>query len=170
MSLGFKVLALVAILLLIWFARVAWDYFDRDSPANLAMQVQLKMFGSAMYEYHAHTGRWPTKLDDLSQTSLPGRSHVWRQTADAIVVLWPQNLKPAPKDNPDVLLAYWKGGLFNSFGRVWVCWGDLRVQRLNTKEVFTRVGRRGANPISSELHNQISYRLAALGFRPLWHG
>ncbi len=135
-SFGFKALAILAIFLLIWLGGVAWDYFDPNSPANFAMQVQLKMFGSAMYEYHSHTGRWPTKVEDLSQTSLPAQSRVWRQTADAIVLLWPQNLKPASKDNSDVLLAYWKGGLFNRLERVWVCWGDLRVERLNSKALY----------------------------------
>jgi hypothetical protein len=117
-------------LLLLWLARFAWDYFDPNSPANLAMQVQLKMFGTAMYEYHSRTGRWPTKLDDLAQTSIPARSPVWRQTANTIVFLWPQNLKPDPKRNSDVLLAYWSSGLFNRLGSVWVCWGDLRTARL----------------------------------------
>ncbi len=62
-------------LVLLWFGRFARDYFDPNSPANLSMQVQLKMFGTAFYEYHSHTGLWPTKIDDLAQTSLP-RAHV----------------------------------------------------------------------------------------------
>lgn len=45
--------ALIAALAFFWVGRVTWDYFDPNSPANLAMQVQLKMFGSAMYEYHS---------------------------------------------------------------------------------------------------------------------
>jgi hypothetical protein len=94
------------------------------------MQFQLRMFGDAIYEYHAHTGAWPTKLDDFAQTSLPARSRIWRQTATTIVFLWPQNLKPEPKDNANVLLAYWNGGWFNRLGRVWVCWGDLRTEHL----------------------------------------
>jgi len=63
------------------------------------------------------TGRWPTKVEDLSHTSLPAHSYVWRQTANSIVFLWPQNLDPEAQNNRDVALAYWKGGLFNSFGR-----------------------------------------------------
>lgn len=94
---------------LLWLTRLVWDYYDPNSPANASMQVQLKMFGAAMYEYHSHAGRWPTNIDDLAQTSLPTQSHVWRQTADAIVFLWPQELKPEPKDNANVLLAYSRG-------------------------------------------------------------
>ena len=114
----------------LWLARATWDYFDPHSPANLAMQVQLKMFGAAMYEYHSQTGRWPTKVDDLAQTSLPAKSHVWRQTANTIVFIWPQEFKPEPKDNGNALLAYWNGGLYNRFGWVWACWGNLRTERV----------------------------------------
>jgi hypothetical protein len=59
-----KLFVVVGALVLLWFARLVWDYFDPNSIANQAMQVQLRLFGSAMYEYHAATGRWPTKLDD----------------------------------------------------------------------------------------------------------
>lgn len=102
------------------------------------MQVQLKLFGAAIYEYHSQTGRWPSSVDDLAHTSLPERSHVWRQTAKAIVFLWPQDLKPNPKDNSKVLLAYWKVGLYNKLGSVWACWGDLRTERLSVSALPAR--------------------------------
>jgi len=130
-----KIAAVMGALVLLWFARVAWDYFDPNSPANLAMQVQLHMFGSAIYEYHAQTGRWPTTVNDLGQTSLPARSRVWRQTANTIVFLWPQDLKTDPKDNANVLLAHWNGGWYNRLGRVWVCWGDLRTEHMKESEL-----------------------------------
>lgn len=85
-----KALLVLGGLLLLWFARIAWDYFDLNSPASASMQVQFKIFGAAVYEYHSDTGRWPTNIDDLAQTSLPAQSHVWRQTANAIVFLWPR--------------------------------------------------------------------------------
>ncbi|PYV69011.1 MAG: hypothetical protein DMG97_22250 [Acidobacteria bacterium] len=131
-------LAVVGVLVLLWLSRVAWDYFDPNSPANQAMQIQLKIFGSAMYEYHAQTGRWPTTLNDLGQTSLPARSYVWRQTAITMVFLWPQDLKPDAKDNDNVLLTYWKGGLYSKFGSVWVCWGDLRTERIRESQIHLR--------------------------------
>lgn len=37
-------------------------YYDTNITANTATQVQLKMFGTAMYEYHSHTGRCRRKL------------------------------------------------------------------------------------------------------------
>ena len=125
----------ILFLFLLGAARFAYDYFDPNSPANLAMGLQLKLFGTAMYEYHSHTGRWPTSVDDLAQTSLPVQSRMWRRTANKIVFLWPQNLKIEAKDNAQVLLAYWGGGLFNKFGHVWVCWGDLRTERITQSEL-----------------------------------
>lgn len=135
MSRSWKVSLLTGALAVLWLARLSWDYYDPNSPANIAMQVQLKMFGTAMYEYHSHTGRWPTKLGDLAQTSLPVRSHVWRRTANTIVFLWPQNLNAETTDNASILLAYWNGGLFNRYGRVRVCWGDLRTERIERIEI-----------------------------------
>ena len=126
-SFGLKLLAAVAVLLLVWFGHFTWDYFDYSSVPHQAMQVQLKLFGAAMYEYHSSTGRWPASLDDLERTSLPQRSYVWRQTASTFVFLWPKQLQPDPRDNARVLLVYDDSDLFNKLGRVRVCWGDLRT-------------------------------------------
>lgn len=134
-----KVLTALAALVLLWFARLAWDYFDPTSIAHQSMQIQLKLFGAAIYEYHASTGRWPSALDDLAHTSLPLKSRVWRQSAAPMVFLWPQNLKPDPKDNAGTLIAYHAGGLFNKLGRVWVCWGDLRTEHLPEKDLQARL-------------------------------
>ena len=134
-----KLLALVLVLVALWFTRVAWDYFDLNSPANLAVRAQLTLFGTAMYEYHASTGHWPSAVDDFAQTMLPARSGVWRQTSTAMVFLWPQKLNPEPKDNAKVLLAYWNAGLYNRVGKVWVCWGDLRTQRMDKSELRKRI-------------------------------
>lgn len=134
-----KLFAAVAVLVLLWFARVVWDYFDPGSVANQAMQYQLKLFGSAMYEYRSASGRWPASLDDLAQTSLSQRSYLWRQTASTIMFLWPKDLKPDPKDNARVLLAYDNAGLFNKLGRVWVCWGDLRTEHMRERDLRARL-------------------------------
>jgi len=134
-----KIFIVVGAFLLLWFARFVWDYFDPTSDANQAMQIQLKVFGSAMYEYHAATKRWPTKLDDLAQTSLPKRSYIWQQTATTMVFLW-LDLNPDPKYNADVLLTYDRGWLSDKLGRVWVCWGDLRTERLRPSTCLTPHG------------------------------
>jgi hypothetical protein len=140
-SLRHKLLAAVGVLLLIWIARFAWDYFDYNSVPHQAMQIQLKLFGAAMYEYHSATSRWPASLDDLEQTSLPQRSYVWRQTASTFVFLWPKDLNSDPKDNAGVLLAYVSGGLFNSLGRVWACWGDLRTEHMREQDLRAYLAR-----------------------------
>src|SRR5689334_3835130 len=127
--------AAVAAAVLLWCAGVAGDYFDSGSPAHQAMQYQLKLFGSAMYEYHAASGRWPARLEDLAQTSLALQSRVWRESARTMVFLWPQNLQTDPKSNAGVLLAYYPVGLFNRLGRVWVCWGDLRTEHMREQDL-----------------------------------
>jgi hypothetical protein len=51
-----KALAIIGaagFLFVLCVSRFAIDYADPDSPANAAMQYQLRMFGAAMYEYHA---------------------------------------------------------------------------------------------------------------------
>ncbi len=146
MGTKWKVLMAVGVLGLLWVGRVAWDYFDSDSIAHQAMQVQLKLFGSAIYEYHAATGRWPVGLDDLAQTSLPQKSYVWRQTASTLVLLWPQQLKADPNENGGLLLAYWRGGLFNEMGRVWVCWGDLRTEHMPETELRAKLKQQARLP------------------------
>ncbi len=105
------------------------------------MQLQLKLFGAAMYEHHSLTGRWPNRLEDLARTSLPRKSRLWRQTASTLVLLWPQDLKPDPRDNSGVVLAYDRGGLFNNLGRVWVCWGNLRTERMRESDLRARLAR-----------------------------
>jgi hypothetical protein len=141
MSSRSKIVGGLGVVVLVWILAQAWDYFDYSSVAHQAMQVQLKLFGSAMYEYHAATGRWPTGLDDLAETSLPKTIYVWRQTATTLTFLWPKDLKPDPKDNADVLLAYTDVGLFNKLGRVWVCWGDLRTEHLPERDLRARLAK-----------------------------
>ena len=136
-----KILITAAVLMVPWVARAIWHYFDESSIAHQAMQLQLKLFGAAMYEYHSSTGRWPTSLDDLAHTSLPQRSYVWKQTGSTLTFLWPQNLKPDPKENANVLLAYDHAGMFNELGRVWVCWGDLRTEHMLERDLHVRLGR-----------------------------
>src|SRR5436305_13181872 len=102
MSAGSKLLCSVALLVLVWVLRAGWDYLDKGSVAHQAMQIQLKLFGAAIYDYHSSTGRWPTSVDDLAQTSLPRRSYVWRQTARTLTLLWPKDLNADPKKNANI--------------------------------------------------------------------
>src|SRR5262245_34390686 len=69
--------------------------------AHEAVRLHLNLIGSSIYEYHAATGTWPTQIDDLERTPLPGRSPYWRSwfVNDAMVVVRHKSLKPNPKDN-----------------------------------------------------------------------
>lgn len=58
-----------------------------------------------------------------------------------MVFLWPQNLKPDPRDNANVLLVYTNKGLFNHLGRMWVCWGNLRTEHMRQADLRTQLGR-----------------------------
>ena len=137
-----KIAAAIAIILFIWSGKIVWDFFDTTSVPHQTIQLQLKLFGEAMYEFHSTTGRWPAKLDDLQRTSLPARSYVWRQTAETFTLLWPQDLKPDPKDNANVLLAYESGSLMSRLGRIWVCWGDLRSELLRKPDLQAKLPER----------------------------
>jgi hypothetical protein len=124
-----RLLAAVGLLFLAGLGSWIWDYFDPSSIAHQSIRLQLRLLGESIYEYRKQTGRWPAKLDDLGQTSLPAKSPYWRAVnSESTVVLWPKDMPEDPQQNGKVLLAYYTGGRFSKFGRVWVCWGDLRTE------------------------------------------
>lgn len=53
----------------------------------------------------------------------------------SIVVVWNDKLKPNPRDNSGVILAYHNKGLRAWLGRQWVCWGDLRTEYISSKRL-----------------------------------
>jgi hypothetical protein len=101
---------------------------------NQAIQLHLKLIGSAIYEYHTKTGNWPTGPDDLTITSLPPVD-VPDIKAGIEVVIWHQDLKADPKENANRILVYHDAGLVSKTGRVWVCWGDLRAEYIRREEL-----------------------------------
>jgi hypothetical protein len=109
---------------------MAYNYNGVREMSDLSQQIYLRLYGESIYEYHALTGKWPSKPDDLASTSLPLKNpHWWKAQLDseADVIVWPKDLKPDPKDNGHVLLCYHNKGLDAERGRMWVCWGDLRT-------------------------------------------
>lgn len=102
-----------------------------------SIQLHLRLYGSAIYESQARTGAWPARAEDLAHTSLPGVSPYWLPMLEdgVVVILWPRDLKPEPKDNTRVILAYHTKGLLSHLSRVWVCWGDLRTEYLKVEDV-----------------------------------
>jgi len=104
--------------------------------SNQTIRFRLKALGASIYEYRALTGHWPAKADDLSMTSMALKLRYWQDELQngSVVVLWPRNLKPHPRDNGGRILAYFQGGLISTFGN-WVCWGDLRTEYLPTDKL-----------------------------------
>ena len=113
------------------------QYFDHSDVVHQAIQIWLRLYGAAIYEYHSKTGKFPSQIDDLAKTSMPQQFRYWKQTLDAecIVIVWHKNLKADPKDNAGVILAYHNKGLYARLGRVWVCWGDLRTEYIKIEDL-----------------------------------
>jgi hypothetical protein len=105
--------------------------------ANQALQYQLQVIGRSIYEYHAKTGQWPDKVDDLEATSIGMGLRYWKPIIHngSIVIVWHDTLHPDPKDNAGVILAYHNKGLLAWMGRQWVCWGDLRTEYLSSRRL-----------------------------------
>jgi hypothetical protein len=98
----------------------------------------MRLIGEGIYEYHTKTGKWPSKLDDLSVTSLPMKYPQWwanQLVLDANAIVCPKNLEPNPNDNGHAILCYHNKGLEAERGRMWVCWGDLRTGPITHAEL-----------------------------------
>lgn len=131
------------VLLAIVFAVVRNNGGGVSDVAHDAVRLHLTLTASSIYEYQALQGRWPTKCDDLTRTSLPAASPYWRYELDEglIVIVWHQDLKPKPADNADRILAYYAKGTISEGGRQWVCWGDLRTDYVETDVLHAYLAR-----------------------------
>ncbi|HYV34111.1 MAG TPA: hypothetical protein VE988_00315 [Gemmataceae bacterium] len=117
---------------------VAYNYDDVKEMGDMSQQIYLRLYGESIYEYHALTGEWPSKVDDLAKTSLPVKyPHWWKAQLDieADVIVWPKDLKPDPKENAHAILCYHNKGLDAEMGRMWVCWGDLRTECITPEDL-----------------------------------
>lgn len=115
--------------------------------AHRAVRLHLELFASSIYEYHRAKGKWPTRIDDFEETTLPARSPHWRSclASDAMVILWHKDLMDDPKQNRRQILAYHDKGLIAARGRQWVCWGDLRTEYIPSEELRAYLERRRMN-------------------------
>src|SRR6202521_1988397 len=117
---------------------LAYNYYGVKEMSDQSQQNYLRLYGEGIYEYHALTGKWPSKIDDLARTSLPLRyPHWWKAQLgiEADIIVRPKDLKPDPKDNGQVILCYHNKGLDAEMGRMWVCWGDLRTECISLAEL-----------------------------------
>ena len=53
--------------------------YNLSGIGHSTVRLHLKLIGSSIYEYHSKTGRWPSRVEDLAETSLPRQSPYWRQ-------------------------------------------------------------------------------------------
>jgi hypothetical protein len=115
----------------------AYNYQGVKEMADQSQQIYLRLYADSIYEYHTLTGKWPSKVDDLARTSLTLTNPHWKAQLDieADVIVWPQDLKPDPKDNGHVILCYHNKGLDAEMGRMWVCWGNLRTECITLTEL-----------------------------------
>ena len=117
---------------------IVYSFYHIKDMSDQSTQNYLRLYASSIYEYHALTGQWPSKIDDLARTSLPLQNpHWWKAQLDteADVIVWPKDMKPDPKDNGRILLAYHNKGLDAEMGRMWVCWGDLRTEWITPEDL-----------------------------------
>jgi len=109
MSRARKIAIALGVVILLAAAR----FYSLSDISHESIRLHLALLGSSIYEYHAKTGQWPARAEDLAQTSLPARSPYWKVMLDAgtNVVVWHQDLKPEPAQNAGVILAYHNRGL-----------------------------------------------------------
>ena len=115
---------------------VAFVYGQVDI-ATKSIQFDLRKIGESAYEARSKSGKWPAQIADLEGTeylTMPHRRTMLEE--GAFVVVWQQNLDPNPEANRNRVLAYDNKSLLSRFGRVWVCRGDLRIERISTKEML----------------------------------
>ncbi len=112
-------------------------FYSMSDIAHESIRLHLRLIGESIYEYHSKTGQWPTRMEDLAQTPLALRSPYWRQMLEqgTNVIVWRTDLKPDPKDNAGLVLAYHNSGLLARLGRQWACWGDLRTEYVREKDL-----------------------------------
>jgi hypothetical protein len=108
---------------------------------NKSVHFALSKIGESIYQAHARTGKWPTQVSDLDGTeylSLPYRRDILEH--ELYVIVWHKDLDPNPAANRDRILAYENGTILSRLGWIWVCRGDLTIERMNSAEVRAQKG------------------------------
>ena len=111
--------------------------------ATKSIRFELRKIGECVYEAHSKSGKWPAQIADLEGSeylTMPHRRTMLEE--GAFVVVWQQDLDPNPAANPNRVLAYDNRSLLSRFGKVWVCRGDLRIERMSEKEMLALTVRR----------------------------
>jgi hypothetical protein len=132
----------VSAVLVLAAAAIAFIYAQVEI-ATKSIQFDLRKIGESVYEARSKNGHWPAQIEDLDGTEylkMPHRRTMLEQ--GLFVVVWQQNLEVNPEANRNRVLAYDNNSLLSRFGKVWVCRGDLRIERISADQIPTLKLRR----------------------------
>ena len=105
--------------------------------ATKSIRFELRKIGECVYEAHSKSGKWPAQIADLEGSEylkMPYRRTMLEERV--FVVVWQRDLDPNPEVNRKQVLAYDNSSLLSRFGKVWVCRGDLRIERMSEREML----------------------------------
>jgi hypothetical protein len=127
---------------LVFVAVAAAFVFGQVDVATKSIHFDLRTIGQSLYEARSTIGRWPAEIEDLEGTAYLRMPYRKTMLEDAVfVVVWQQDLDLDPQANRDRVLAYDNGSLFSRLGWIWVCRGDLRIERMGARQLAELTGR-----------------------------
>jgi hypothetical protein len=104
--------------------------------ATRSIQFDLRKIGESIYEARTRSGKWPMQIADLTGTEYLNMPYRRALLEDGhYIIVWQQDLDLNPNANRDRILAYDDRSLLSRFGKVWVCRGDLRIERVDAGQV-----------------------------------
>jgi len=111
--------------------------------ATKSIQFDLRKIGESVYQARSNSGKWPVQIADLEGTEYLRMPHRRTMLEDGVFVLvWQQNLDPNPEANRNRVLAYDDGSMLSRLGMVWICRGDLWIERIGAKQLAVLKARR----------------------------
>lgn len=101
-----------------------------------SVEFDLAAIGRSVYEAQTKTGFWPRRLADLEGTEYLRMPHRKAMLEDArYVIVRHDQLDLRPEANHARILAYDNSTFLSRFGRVWVCRGNLRIEKVDRADV-----------------------------------
>ena len=101
-----------------------------------SVEFDLSAIGRSVYEARTKNGVWPRQLADFEGTEYLRMPHRQAMLEDArYVIVRHDDLDVRPEANRDRILAYDNSTVLSRFGRVWVCRGNLRIEKVDRADV-----------------------------------
>lgn len=101
-----------------------------------SVEFDLSAIGRSVYEARTKNGVWPRQLADLEGTEYLNMPHRKGMLKDGDYIIVQHNeLDSRPEANGDKILAYDNSTVLSRFGRVWVCRGNLRIEKVDRADV-----------------------------------